>query len=79
MSKEKIFKFCRKTAYNIVKKVFPDRYPHYFRLNRITKILERFGAVTVQNVIGINMNSINAYVGKIDIKRVGDALREEIG
>jgi len=35
--------------------------------------------VTVSNVIGINMNSINAYVGKIDIKKVGDALREEIG
>jgi len=74
----KVFPFSYRTAYRLVKKVFPDRYPHYFRLNRITKILERFGAVTVSNVIGINMNSINAYVGKIDIKKVGEALREEL-
>ena len=79
MTKERIFKFCRKTAYNTVKKVFSDLYPHYFRMNRITATVRKFDAATVCNVFGMNLNSINHYIGKVDIKRVGQALREELG
>ena len=74
----KLFPFKRKTAYRIVKKVFPDLYPHYFRMNRITKTDILFGDATVYHVFGISASSIDHYRGKVDVKRVGHALHEEI-
>ena len=75
----RLFSFTRMTAYRTVKKVFSDLYPHYFRMNRVTDSLKKFDAATVCNVYGMNLNSINHYIGKVDIKRVGVALREELG
>ena len=75
----KIFHFSRQTAWRWVKKGFGDMYPHYFRLNRITKTLDKFGAVVVVNTMGVSMITIQNYVGKVDIKRVGKALLEELG
>lgn len=76
--KGKLFAFCRKTGYNTVKKVFPNLYPHYFRMNRIVQISDKFGDATVYSYVGITANSIDHYRGKVDIKRVGKALFEEI-
>ena len=75
----KIFHFSRQTAWRWVKKVFENLYPHYFRQNRITKTLDRFGAVAVCNILGVSITTIENYIGKIDIKRVGKALQEELG
>jgi len=66
---------CRKTAYNVVKRVFPTLYPHYFRMNRITKTADQFGDSTVYHLFGITASSIDHYRGKVDIKRVGKAMR----
>ena len=74
----KLFPFSRKTAYNIVKRVFPSLYPHYFRMNRITKTDILFGDATVYHIFGISASSIDHYRGKVDIKRVGKALHKEI-
>lgn len=74
----KLFSFCRTTAYRTIKKVFPDLYPHYFRMNRITKTADRFGDSTVYHLFGITASSIDHYRGKVDIKRVGKALHEEL-
>lgn len=74
----RIFPFSRFTAYRLIKKVFPDLYPHYFRLNRITKTAEKFSDSTVYNLFGISATSIDHYRGKTDIKRVGVSLREEM-
>jgi len=74
----RLFSFCRKTAYNTVKKVFPTLYPHYFRMNRITKTSDSFGDSTVYHLFGITASSIDHYRGKVDIKRVGKALRNEL-
>ena len=74
----KIFHFSRVTAWRWVKKIFDDMYPHYFRLNRITKTLDKFGAVVVVNTMGVSMITIQNYVGKVDIKHVGKALHEEL-
>ena len=74
----KLFHFSRMTAYRTVKKVFSDLYPHYFRMNRITKTDIKFGDATVYQVFGISASSIDHYRGKVDIKRVGHALREEL-
>jgi integrase len=75
----RIFPFSRVTAWRLVKRVFSDLYPHYFRMNRFTKTLDRFGAVVVVNTYGVSMTTIGSYVGKADIKRVGKALMEELG
>jgi len=75
---KKLFSFTRKTAYNIVKRVFPKLYPHYFRMNRITKTADVFGDSTVYHLFGITASSIDHYRGKVDIKRVGKALHKEI-
>ena len=74
----KLFNFSRITAYRTIKKVFPDLYPHYFRMNRITKTDILFGDATVYRVYGITASSIDHYRGKVDIKRVGKALKEEL-
>ncbi len=74
-----LFSFSRSTAYRTVKKVFPNLYPHYFRMNRITKTADMFGDSTVYHLFGITASSIDHYRGKVDIKRVGRALREEVG
>ena len=74
----KLFSFCRKTGYNIVKGVFPTLYPHYFRMNRIVKISDKFGDATVYSYVGICAQSIDHYRGKVDIKKVGKALLEEV-
>ena len=74
----KIFPFGRSTAYRLIKKAFPNLYPHYFRMNRITKTDILFGDATVYQIFGISASSIDHYRGKVDIKRVGKALHEEL-
>jgi len=74
----KLFPFKRITAYRTVKKVFPELYPHYFRMNRFTNAIERFSATTVCQVWGVSINTVAHYMGKVEIKRVGKALREEL-
>jgi len=74
----KLFQFSRTTAYRLIKKAFPTLYPHYFRMNRITKTDILFGDATVYQIFGISASSIDHYRGKVDIKRVGKALHEEL-
>ena len=74
----KLFPFSRATAYRLIKRAFPDLYPHYFRMNRITKTDILFGDATVYHIFGISASSIDHYRGKVDIKRVGKALHEEL-
>ena len=73
-----LFPFSRYTAYRVVKRAFPSLYPHYFRMNRIVRISDQFGDATVYSYVGICAQSIDHYRGKVDIKRVGKALREEL-
>ena len=74
----KLFPWCRKTGYNIVNRVFPSMYPHFFRMNRITKISEKHGDAFVYSYVGICAQSIDHYRGKVSIRRVGQAMRDEI-
>jgi len=74
----RLFPFSYITAYRLVKKVFPDLYPHYFRMNRITKTDIEFGDAVVYHVFGISATSIDHYRGKVDIKKVGKSLLKEL-
>lgn len=73
-----VFWFSRTTAYRTVKKAFPDLYPHYFRMNRITLIADKFGDATVYSFVGICAQSIDHYRGKVAIGKVGESLKEEV-
>jgi len=60
-----VFSFTRQTAWNIVKRVMPEHYPHFFRLNRVVSFLDR---KMPQNKIRIwmgwnRMETINNYLG----------------
>ena len=74
----KLFSLSRMTTYRLIKKVFPNLYPHYFRMNRITLTDILFGDATVYHIFGISASSIDHYRGKVDIKRVGKALQKEV-
>jgi integrase len=73
------FPWSRSTGYRIVKRVFPILYPHYFRMNRFTNVAEKHGLATMISFSGLSPTSVSHYIAKVDIKRVGKALREEIG
>lgn len=60
-----VFPFTRQTAWNIIKRVMPEHYPHYFRLNRVVSFLDK---KMPQNKIRIwmgwnRMETINNYLG----------------
>jgi len=74
-----LFPWCRKTGYNIVKRAYPSLYPHFYRQNRITKISEKRGDAYVYSYVGICAQSIDHYRGKVDIKKIGIDLMEELG
>lgn len=75
----RLFKFSYKTAYRIVKRIWPDLYPHYFRHNRFTNLAEKFPLATLISYTGLTPNAVKFYIAKVDIKRVGKALLEELG
>jgi len=51
--KHMAFPFSRQTAWNIVKRVMPEHYPHYFRLNRAVSFLD----------LGLAPNKIRIWFG----------------
>jgi len=69
-----VWPYNSKTAYNIVRRVFPG-YPHYFRLNRITTFFEEGWTIAqVRTWTGLTLNALEFYVGLVDVKRMGESL-----
>jgi len=69
-----VWPYSSKTAYNIVRRVFPG-YPHYFRLNRITTFFEEGWTIAqVRTWTGLTLNALEFYVGLVDVKRMGESL-----
>ena len=75
---ERPFRFSRTTGWRLTKRIFPKLYPHYFRMNRITRISENHGDAHVYSFTGICAQSIDHYRAKVDIKKVTQSLREEL-
>lgn len=70
---EKVFQFSDKTAYNAVRRVF--KYPHYFRLTRITWHFEQHRTITqVKSLTGLTLQALEFYAGKVDTLEAGKAL-----
>jgi len=74
----KLFPWCRKTGYNIVHRAYEGFYPHFFRQNRYTDLAEKFSLATVVSYSGLNPLSVEYYITKVDIKKVGKSLLEEV-
>lgn len=74
-----VFPFSRQTAWRIVKRVMPEHYPHFFRLNRVVSFLD---LKMPQNKIRIWMGwnrieTINNYLGysKGTIEELSEGLK----
>jgi len=64
--REKVFPISPATAWRIVKRVAPKKYPHYFRLNRTVKFLNN-PDVTLNEIrqwmAWKRMETVNSYLG----------------
>lgn len=72
-----IFPHGRKWGYRVVKAVFPDLYPHYFRLNRGTQTGIEHGDAQGRALLDISMSAYEAYRGDIDLRKVYETLNQE--
>ena len=73
---QRVFPFSKKTGYNIVDRVF--KYPHYFRLSRITNFfLEGWNIAQVRSWTGLSLKALNYYVGLVDITKMGESLGQK--
>lgn len=71
-----------KMGYRIILRAF-NRYPHYFRLSRITWFFmshpeigrpQGFSIAEVKNWTGLTVNALDYYVGLVTLQKMGDAL-----
>jgi hypothetical protein len=77
-SKCRVWPYCEKTAYNIVRRVFPV-YPHFFRLSRITNFFDEGWTIAqVRTWTGLSLKALDFYVGLVDVKRMGESLGKNI-
>jgi len=68
----RVFPYCRKTGYNIVSRVF--YYPHHLRLTKITDLFEKgFTISQLRAWTGLTLNSLNYYVGVVEIGSMAEA------
>jgi integrase len=72
---ERVFPYCRATGYNIVRRAF--KYPHLFRLSRITNFfLEGWSIAQVKSWTGLTIMALEYYVGVTDIMKMGESLKK---
>lgn len=80
---KKVFSFSYSTALRIVKRVFPDKYTHYFRLNRCTQFLDDPNATLpeVRTWFGWKgLSSVSDYIGYSDrhVDRGVERIKKEV-
>lgn len=71
----RVFPYCPRTAYNVVHRAF--KYPHYFRLSRITNFFSEGYTITqVKSWTGLTLTSLDFYVGIVDVNKMGIGLNK---
>lgn len=71
---KRVFPYCAKTGYNIVRRAF--KYPHLFRLSRITNFfLDGWTIAQVRSWTGLTLKALDYYIGIVDIQKMGKTLR----
>lgn len=72
----RVFPYSSKTGYNIVSRVF--KYPHYFRLSRITNFLSQgYRIPQLRSWTGLTLTALNYYVGLVSIQEMGESFRKK--
>jgi integrase len=72
----RVFDFCRSTSYNIVRRVF--KYPHLFRLTRITLfLLDGYTPLQIRSWTGLSLAALEYYAGLVSTDRMGDSLAKK--
>jgi len=62
---EKVFSISGVTAWKYVKEIFPDKYPHYYRMNRITYLCNQdLSLAEIQRITGLSLPTIQKYISK---------------
>lgn len=70
---QRVFPYCPRTAYNIVRRAF--KYPHYFRLSLITKFFQQgYTIAEVRSWTGLTLKALDYYVGLVAIDKMGKTL-----
>jgi len=78
-STERLFPYGYKRIYRLIKKTWSGYYPHYFRMNRITTLLQAGATIPeIQAVTGLSLNAIQHYIAHVGVKRVGQMLKKEV-
>ena len=68
---QKIFKFNRATAWRQINKAGLG-YNHHARLTAITSFLKMGRSIAdIQNWFGISVQTINSYIGQVDLEEMG--------
>jgi hypothetical protein len=68
-----VFPYSARTGYNIVRRAF--KYPHLFRLSRITNFFLQGWTITqVKSWTGLSLAALEFYVGIVDTIKMGDSL-----
>ena len=66
---ERVFPYCRKTGYNIIKRGI-DAYPQYLRFSMITNfLLWGWSIPEIRGYTGLSVESINYYILSVDLKK----------
>lgn len=80
---KRVFKMNPWTGWKIIKRVFPKKYPHFFRLNRATRFLDDPDTSTTEMLSWFGWRSIRTidrYIGysKRGVKRQSKRLSKEV-
>jgi hypothetical protein len=69
----RVFPFCAKTAYNVVRRAF--KYPHLFRLSRITNFfVDGWTIAQIHSWTGLSVSALNYYIGLVDISKMAKSM-----
>ncbi len=70
---QRVFPYCRATGYNIIRRAW--KYPHLFRLSRITTFLNQgYRIPDVKSWTSLTAAAIEHYIGRGDLKGMGESL-----
>lgn len=72
---EKVFDYCPKTCYNIMRRA-GFGYTHHCRLSRITQFfLDGWTIPQVRSWTGLSLTALNYYLGIVDIEKMSKTLK----
>ncbi len=70
---ERVFPFCPATAYLVVHRAY--KYPHLFRLSRITNFfLDGYTIPQIHSWTGLSVSALNYYIGLVDISKMARSM-----